>query len=171
MVEPGKVGFHLRAPRGDRRHYVDEDDVAVVLSRLPPAATARLRAVHFTDDARGNRRLGYTTTRGRREIALCALPPRVSSNTFVGGPHGALAFGAVRGAQWPSLAVRRFMLCPRPAFRRGAGRAFALGRGPGCVQEGGDFERALAPSPEAGLDASARRRKRARRRSPRREGM
>lgn len=104
------VDFHLRAPRGDRRHYVDEADVAVVLSRLPAESTARLRAVHFTDDARGNRVLGYTTTRGRREIALCALPPRVSLNRSIRGPQGALAFGAVKGTQWPTLAVRRYML-------------------------------------------------------------
>lgn len=89
---------------------MDDTDVAVVLSRLPEAATARLRAVHFTDDARGNRRLGYTTTRGRREIALCALPPRVSLNPAIRGPQSALTFGAVKGTQWPTLAVRRFML-------------------------------------------------------------
>lgn len=104
------MDFHLRVPRGHRRHYIDEADVVVVLSRLPPEPTARLRAVHFTDDARGNRKLGYTTTRGRREIALCALPPHVSLNRFIVGPHTALTFGAVKGAQWPSLAVRRFML-------------------------------------------------------------
>src|SRR4051812_27844084 len=104
------MDFHLRAPGGDRRHYVDEADVAVVLSRLPTETIARLRAVHFTDEARGNRRLGYTTTRGRREIALCALPPGVSLNTFIAGPETALMFGAMKGAQWPSLAVRRFML-------------------------------------------------------------
>lgn len=89
---------------------MDDADVAVVLSRLPEEPTARLRAVHFTDEARGNRRLGYTTTRGRREIALCALPPRVSLNAAIRGPQGALTFGAVKGAQWPTLAVRRFML-------------------------------------------------------------
>jgi tetratricopeptide (TPR) repeat protein len=104
------IDFHLRVPRGDRRHYVDDADVAVVLSRLPAETTARLRAVHFTDDAIGNRRLGYTTTRGRREIALCALPPRVSLKAFICGPQTAAMFGAVNGAQWPSLAVRRFML-------------------------------------------------------------
>ena len=104
------MDFHLRVPRGDRRHYVDDADVAVVLSRLPEETTARLRAVHFTDDARGNRRLGYTTTEGRREIALCALPPRVSLNPAVRGQQGALTFGAVKGTQWPTLAVRRFML-------------------------------------------------------------
>ncbi|APR82253.1 TPR domain protein [Minicystis rosea] len=104
------MDFHLRIPGGDRRHYIDEADVVVVLSRLPPEAIARLRAVHFTDEAMGNRRLGYTTTRGRREIALCALPPRVSLNAALTGSQTALVFGAVKGTQWPPLAVRRFML-------------------------------------------------------------
>jgi hypothetical protein len=65
--------YRFRPPDGDRLHYVDEPDVEVVLSRLPLQLTARLRAVHFTDDGAGGRRLGYTSTRGRREIALCAL--------------------------------------------------------------------------------------------------
>lgn len=104
------MDFHSRLPAGDRRHYVDEADVEVVLSRLPADVTTRIRAIHFTDEARGNRRLGYTSTRGRREIALCALPPHVSLNPFLAGPQTALMFGAVKGAQWPSLAVRRFML-------------------------------------------------------------
>ncbi len=74
------IEFHLRVPRGDRHHDVDDADVAVVLSRLPVETTARLHAVHFTDDSRGARCLGYTTTRNRREIALCAMPPRVRLN-------------------------------------------------------------------------------------------
>jgi tetratricopeptide (TPR) repeat protein len=102
--------FHFRAPGGDRRHYVDEKDVKVVLARLPPDTIARVRAIHFTDHAKGNRRLGYVPTRGRREISLCALPPHVSLNRFLSGPQTALMFGAVEAAQWPSLAVRRFML-------------------------------------------------------------
>lgn len=102
--------YRYRLPFGDRRHYVDEEDVAIVLSRLPEELTRRIRAVHFTDEARGNRTLGYVSTRGRREIALCALPPRVSLNHFVRQTQGALTFGAVRGTQWPALAVRRFML-------------------------------------------------------------
>ena len=41
---------------------------------------------------------------------MCALPPHVSLNRFISGSQTALMFGAVKGAQWPSLAVRRFML-------------------------------------------------------------
>jgi len=74
------IGFvsHLVAPH--RRHYVDKDDVRVVLSRLPEELWGRLRNVHFNDDARGNRTYGYTTTRGRGEISLCALPLQLSLN-------------------------------------------------------------------------------------------
>ena len=54
-----------------RRHYIDEDDVKVVLSRLPDELFARLKRVLFKDDAEGRRTYGYTTTRGRREISLC----------------------------------------------------------------------------------------------------
>ena len=63
-------------------HHITPEDVEVVLSRLPEEAYNRLRAVHFDDWAWGNRRLGYTTTRGRREIALCALPKRMSFTLF-----------------------------------------------------------------------------------------
>jgi len=90
-----------------RRHYATEEDVRIVLSRLPEELWSRLRKVHFKDDARGNRRLGYTTRRARREITLCALPIRVSLNRAEARPE---IFGALRGSQWPVLAVRRFML-------------------------------------------------------------
>ena len=37
-----------------RRHFVSEDDVRIVLLRLPEDLWSRLRAVHFTDnDVRG----------------------------------------------------------------------------------------------------------------------
>jgi tetratricopeptide (TPR) repeat protein len=99
-----------------RRHYVDADSVKVVLSRLPEELWSRLRKIHFKDDARGNRRLGYVTRRGRREVTLCALPIRVSLNAFVTtGRYSTRTqflnmFGAMPGSQWPVLAVRRFML-------------------------------------------------------------
>jgi tetratricopeptide (TPR) repeat protein len=90
-----------------RRHYVDEEDVKVVLSRLPAELWARLRKVHFKDDARGHRRFGYTTRLGRREISLCALPHQVTINRRILGSE---EFGAVRGSQWPVVAVRRYLL-------------------------------------------------------------
>lgn len=90
-----------------RRHYVDGNDVRVVLSRLPEELWSRLRKVHFKDDAKGNRILGYTTNRGRKEVSLCALPHQVTVRFRIMGGE---AFGAVRGSPWPSLAVRRYML-------------------------------------------------------------
>ena len=101
------IQFVSHRPTPHRRHYADEYDVKVVLSRLPVELLSRLRKVHFTDDARGNRRLGYTTTRGRREINLCALPWRVSLGRAPTPPE---TFGALKGSQWPVLAIRRFML-------------------------------------------------------------
>jgi hypothetical protein len=99
-----------------RKHYLRQADVEVLLARLPEELYERLRAVHFNDQARGNRCLGYVT-RGRREIAICALPQRVSLTRFLvkrpgrqrvrGAPQD---FGAVRGVQWPETAVRRFLL-------------------------------------------------------------
>ncbi len=81
----------------------------MVLSRLPAELCRRLRAVHFNDQSRGARTLGYVN-RGRREIALCALPPRISLTRFLIKGQLPEQFGARRGSQWPVLAVRRFLL-------------------------------------------------------------
>jgi hypothetical protein len=104
------IRFTVHQPTGDRIHHVSEGDVGVVLSRLPGELYARLRVVHFNDRSRGNRILGYVT-RGRREIALSALPPRMSLSescrSLVEKPE---VFGAVPGKKWPPLALRRLML-------------------------------------------------------------
>lgn len=103
------IKFSLLIPRADRIHYVNADDVRVVLSRLPLELWHRLRAVHFNDQSRGARVLGYVT-RGHREITLCALPPRMTlTRTLVKGQTPEY-FGARRGSKWPALAIRRFML-------------------------------------------------------------
>jgi len=107
------VRFVYHSPGCDRRHFVDGADVSVVLSRLPPELWARLRAVHFNDWWRCGRQ-GYTNIRSG-EIALCALPPRVSlarALEHYRGRGGVTPghFGAARGRQWPQVAVRRFML-------------------------------------------------------------
>jgi len=91
-----------------RRHYINGDDVEVVLSRLPEELWSRLRAVHFNDRSWGARRLGYVNM-GHREIAICALPPRVSLSR-PRGRRSPREFGAIRGHQWSEVAVRRFML-------------------------------------------------------------
>jgi hypothetical protein len=104
-----KVKFSYTTPGGDRRHYLNEEDVLIVLSRLPEETWQRLRAVHFNDRGFGVRTLGYVN-RGRREIAICALPPRLSLTRFLVKGQTCEEFGAKRGAQWPHLAIRRFLL-------------------------------------------------------------
>lgn len=103
------IRFSDSPPKGDRIHHITADDVRVVLSRLPDEIHHRLRAVHFNDQSRGARTLGYVN-RGRREIALCALPPRISLTRFLVKGQSPELWGARRGTQWPRLAVRRFML-------------------------------------------------------------
>jgi hypothetical protein len=104
------VRFSLVPPKGDRIHYVNQADVEVVLSRLPEELWQRLRGVHFNDCAWGRRILGYVN-RSRHDIALCALPPRVSVSACCRWHRISTAdFGAEFGRQWPVLAVRRFML-------------------------------------------------------------
>jgi hypothetical protein len=104
-----RIKFTFSRPKGDRIHHVVEDDIRVVLSRLPVDTWDRLRAVHFNDRSRGGRILGYVTS-SSREIALCALPPRISFTRALAKGESIAAFGATRGKQWPGLAIRRFML-------------------------------------------------------------
>jgi Flp pilus assembly protein TadD len=103
------ITFTYHAPEGDRRHVATEAEVRVVLDRLPSPLWDRLAAVHFNDGARSPRSLGHVT-RGRTEISLCALPPRINLASFLRRSQSPSRFGAVRGCQWPGLAVRRFML-------------------------------------------------------------
>lgn len=111
------VRYSWSPAREKRRHYVSADDIEVVLSRLPQVVWERLRTVHFNDRSRGVSRSAYVNM-GHREIALCALPPRVSMTGFLCNPGATLhrlrrsphEYGAVRGRQWPVIAVRRFLL-------------------------------------------------------------
>jgi len=103
-----QVKFSVFRPGADRIHYVQEEDVRILLSRLPIEVWHRLRAVHFNDQS-DTRLLGYVN-RGRREIALCALPPRVGLTKALRNGQRAEQFGARRGHKWPAVAVRRFML-------------------------------------------------------------
>jgi|SRR5579862_1723338 len=112
-----RIRFSVSKVASDREHYLNSDDIRTVLVRLPLALWAQLRAVHFNDQGWGTRTLGYVT-RGRREIAICALPPRISLTRVLvcgTGSNGhkrksPTEFGAVRGMQWPRVAVRRFLL-------------------------------------------------------------
>ena len=104
------VRFHVLRPGGDRIHHVTEEDVRVVLSRLPVELWRPLRTVHFDDQSQGRRILGYVT-RGHREIALCALPPRMSlTRGCLARGQAPEAFGAKRGRHWPELAIRRYLI-------------------------------------------------------------
>jgi hypothetical protein len=104
-----RIRFSASRPGADRVHHVNEDDVRVVLGRLPEHLWSRLRAVHFNDRSRGARVLGYVN-RGRREIALCALPPRMSLAAALRGGQSPEPYGARKHQKWPVLAVRRFLL-------------------------------------------------------------
>ncbi|MGI8980620.1 MAG: tetratricopeptide repeat protein [Pirellulaceae bacterium] len=103
------IQFSVSPPGGDRLHHLTEEDVRVVLSRLPVEEWKRLRRVHFNDQSRGARTLGYVN-RGRREIALCALPPRISLTRFLVKGQSPEQFGAKRGGKWSERAIRRFLL-------------------------------------------------------------
>jgi hypothetical protein len=48
-----RIRFSTSPAGGDRIHYVTEEDIRVVLSRLPRELWQRLRAVHFNDRSRG----------------------------------------------------------------------------------------------------------------------
>jgi hypothetical protein len=106
---PCQIKFTILPPRGDRVHYVTEEDIRIVLSRLPVELWRRLRTVHLNDQSRGPRVLGYVN-RGRCDIAICALPPRMSLTRALRKGLTPEQFGAKRGEKWPSLAIRRFML-------------------------------------------------------------
>jgi hypothetical protein len=101
--------FSLSKPGADRLHYVNAEDIRIVLGRLPIEVWRRLRAVHFNDCSHGARVFGYVN-QGRREISLCALPPRMSLRRMLVKGQAPEQFGAKAGQKWPTLAVRRFML-------------------------------------------------------------
>ena len=104
-----KIKFSYSPTRAGRIHAIDEDDIMILLDRLPEETYKRLRAVHFNDRGRGVRTLGYVTG-GRREIGICAVPENVSLARYLHRKQSPRTFGAVRAKQWPRLAVRRFML-------------------------------------------------------------
>jgi hypothetical protein len=105
-----QVKFSVSPPRGDRIHYVNEEGVRVLLGRMPVSTWSRLRAVHFNDQSHGGRIFGYVTRRGRNEISMCALAPRVGLTRALRLGQTPQQFGARSGRKWPVLAVRRFML-------------------------------------------------------------
>lgn len=103
-----KVKFVYHKARCDRQHYINEDDVRVVLQRLPPELWKSLRTVHFNDRSWGARIAGYANR--TTDIAICALPPGISLTKFLVRGQSPEQFGAQRGRKWPVLAIRRFLL-------------------------------------------------------------
>ena len=103
-----KVKFSYSILYCDRRHYINKGDVRVILNRLPYELWHMLKGVHFNDQSHGGKTLGYVNL-GHREIAICALPPRMSLKwaRSAGDPN---QYGAIKGAQWPTLAIRRYQL-------------------------------------------------------------
>lgn len=98
------MSLHLTA-------YLDMVDVDTVLDRLDPTLLDRLGEVYLWPSSQGGRRLGYVTTRGRRDVTLCAnLPIRVSMREIMRRGNHAAEFGAPERGQWPPWAVRRLML-------------------------------------------------------------
>ena len=106
---PPQVKFSVSNPDYDRIHHVNEEDRRVVLSRLPVERWQNLRAVHFNDRNHGTRVLSYVKC-GRRDIALWALPPRMSLTRLLVMAQTPEQFEARQGQKWPALAIRRFML-------------------------------------------------------------
>jgi hypothetical protein len=104
-----KLTFSVSAVGADRIHFVNEEDVRVVLGRLPLELWERLRAIHFNDRGWGGRIFGYVTP-AHREIALCALPPRMSLQRVLAKGQRPEQFGVKHGRSWSPLAIRRFML-------------------------------------------------------------
>src|SRR5688572_27044828 len=105
-----KIKFTYSYIYCDRKRYISEEDVKTVLCRLPKELYQQLRVVHFNDRSWGARTLGYTTKRGRKEISICALPPRISLTRFLVAGQTPTTFGAKANCQWSELAVRRFLL-------------------------------------------------------------
>jgi len=106
-----EIKFSVSTPKSDRVHHVTEEDVRAVLSRLPEEVWNSLRNVHFNDRSRGARRLGYVN-RGRREIALCALPHGLASHDF------SLRVRQQRDLEPNEEANGRFGQSPVPVIRR-----------------------------------------------------
>lgn len=91
--------------------YVSDEDIKIVLERIPDEFRTRLRDVFKHYESYGVRELGSVRRRGRRDINLCAiLPYRVSLGRFLVKGQKAVEFGAPARGQWTPWAVRRFLL-------------------------------------------------------------
>ena len=73
-----KLTFSYHKPGGDRRHYVTEDEVRIVLDRLPAAVCERLKTVHFNDRWREVIVLDMSRA-ARCDQPLCVAPASAST--------------------------------------------------------------------------------------------
>ena len=93
------------------RQYVDDEDIRVLLSRMPKELWTRLTKVIFRDHWGRDGCLGYVLTHGRREIVLCNLPWHLSLRRLcIRDGRSPEFFGAPERGQWPPLAIRRIHL-------------------------------------------------------------
>ena len=97
------IRFIRHRPRSHRRHFITEEDVRILLGRLPPDLWARLRAVHFNDRALGRAGRG-TLTSGTERSAFVPCPTVSASAAAAGEP-------ARRNSATPRLSVAH---APRP---------------------------------------------------------
>jgi tetratricopeptide (TPR) repeat protein len=109
MRSLSRIRFVVHPIHSNRNYHVTPDNVKIVLGQLPPETWSRLREVHFRDDfAQGL--LGYANLRSG-QLALTALPHRMSFGNYLDRQEcQAAEFGAQLSAQWPQLAIRRFIL-------------------------------------------------------------
>lgn len=83
--------YHLSyLPQGPgQKLSIREDDVKLVLERLPQETFSRFQVIHFSDPSRDLRWIGYINQE-KAEIAISLLPPGVRRIRFVmrvgGGP-------------------------------------------------------------------------------------
>jgi hypothetical protein len=59
MATLKKIRFVVHPTGADRIHYVNENDIKVVLGRLPDTTYSYLKEVHFNDESWGARTIGY----------------------------------------------------------------------------------------------------------------
>jgi hypothetical protein len=108
-MEVARVQFVVLPAREGRVHHIGPEDVEVVLARLGPERTARLRSVTFLDAGKRVRELGFVQP-GHRDISLCALPAAISLNGFLLQGQSPERYGASWDHPWPREAIRRFLM-------------------------------------------------------------
>ena len=102
-----RIKYSYTQPKERRKHYLEGQDIEVLLNRLPPGLWSRLRGP-FQRPGEREPNLGLRESRTSGDYHF-APPPNVSLSRCLTRRSPRL-FGAIRGYQWPERAVRRFML-------------------------------------------------------------